>query len=127
MIPPNLYTCPDRDWETIYLEHYLNDLYDPNNRGIYISEDQLILPDYLYVNTQKVVPFPPQPTDLTLYNEADGQPAFYLYNSEDYYFQSHFIINVPSSIPLTDTIKNRISVSTNRYKQAGSIYSIVSY
>lgn len=105
--------------QVIYLEHYLNDLYDPDLRRIFISEDNLLLPPFLYNKADNV-------DTWYLYNKVDGEDPLYLYNYVDY-LGSSFIINVPNALPLTLTLRNRISKSTNQYKQAGVFYTIVNY
>jgi len=99
--------------QVIYLEHYLNDLYDKVERRIYISEDQILLPPFLFNKEDDEDPW---------YIEGDD----YLYNQADYTGNS-FIINVPNALPLTQTLTNQISKSTNQYKQAGVSYTIVNY
>ncbi len=111
--------------QVIYLEHYLNDLFDNEKRRIYISDGSLVLPPFLYTkydySKHSNIPI------LYLFLKADGSTPFYLYNKTDYDVQEEFIINVPNEIPLTPYIENRIRAATNKYKQAGSIYSIVNY
>jgi len=98
--------------QVIYLEHYLNDLYDPVDRRIFISEDQLLLPPFLFNIDDNETPW---------FLEGD-----FLYNQVDYLGNS-FIINVPNALPLNQTLTNQISKSTNRYRQAGVSYTIVNY
>jgi len=111
--------------QVIYLEHYLNDLFDAEQRRIYISDGALVLPPYLYTkddySRHNNIPI------LYLYNKADGEAPFYLYNKVAYDVQEEFIINVPSDLPITSYLENRIRAATNKYKQAGAIYSIVNF
>ena len=106
--------------QVIYLEHYLNDLFDNNDRRIFISDDSLLLAPYLFNKEDNEDP-------LYIYNKEDAEAPFYIYNREDYYSQGSFIINVPSAIPLTASLINQIKSATNRYKQAGVNYTIVNF
>ena len=106
--------------QVIYLEHYLNDLFDKDQRRIYLSDDNLVLPPYLFNKSDGEAV-------LNLYNEADGETPFHLYNKQDYFNQGSFVINVPAAIILTQSMLNRIKRATNQYKQAGVSYSIVNY
>ena len=65
--------------QVIYLEHYLNDLFDPDLRRIFISDDSILLAPYLYTIADGHTPV------WYLYNIADGEPPFYLYNTIDGY------------------------------------------
>lgn len=106
--------------QVIYIEHYLNDNLDIQLRRIFISDNTIVLPPYLYNEAD-------QAPDLFLYNNADGEDVFYLYNISDYFLQAEFTINVPSAIPLTLEIVARIKRLTNQLKQAGVKYNIVNY
>lgn len=97
--------------QVVYLEHYLNDLYDPTNRAIYITDDSLVVPPYLHLDTKPLI--------LHL-----DQPSFYLYMPEDYEDQGSFIIHVPGQ-NLTDLLKKKISAAAKRYRMAGAHYTIV--
>jgi hypothetical protein len=102
--------------QVIYLEHYLNDLYDPLDRRIYISDGSPLL--------------------LFLFNKADGQDAFVIYNKsesqtpvylpnkEDTENNVDFIINIPYNSTTTPILLDKIRASTNVYKPAGRRYRI---
>lgn len=96
--------------QVVYLEHYLNDLYDPTNRAIYITDDSLVEPPYLLLKNNV-------PGGLNL-------GTIDLYRREDYEGQGSFIIHVPGQ-SLTDLLKKKISSATNRYRMAGAHYTIV--
>ncbi len=106
--------------QVIYLEHYLNDLFDPVLRRIFIADGSIVLPPYLYnlVDDEE---------HLYLYNKADGEAPFYLYNRPDYGGQSEFIVMVPAAIILTPILISQIKTAVNKFKQAGVKYSIENY
>lgn len=103
--------------QVIYLEHYLNDLFDSALRRIYIEDGTIIIPEFLYNLSDN------QP-DWHLYNQADNEPPFYLYNQADYSTQAEFIVWVPQDIPLTPYFISRIRAAVDRFKQAGVRYTI---
>lgn len=107
--------------QVIYLEHYLNDLFDPIERRIYIDDGALTLPPYLYNQADEHEP------EWYLYNTADGEDPIYLYNIPDYANNGWFIVFVPAAIPLTPTFLNECRRAVNRYKQAGPTYQIQSF
>lgn len=105
--------------QVVYLERYLNDKLDPSLRRIYIGDGSLILPPYLYMEIDN--------NPITLYNKAGSQSPFYLYNKQDFYGQAVFIIYVPSAIPLTQLLKDKIRALVDPRRQAGATYEIQSY
>ncbi len=107
--------------QVIYLEHYLNDLFDADLRRIFISDGALTLPPYLYNIADGHTP------PFYLHNIADGEAPFYLYNSNDYAVGGEFIVNVPADIILTALITSKIKAAVNRYRQAGARFTIVSF
>ena len=107
--------------QVIYLEHYLNDLFDPDLRRIFISDDSLVLPPYLYNIADNHTPI------TYLYNVADGADPYYLFNAQDYATPGEFIVNVPSDITLTPLIIAQIKAAVNRYKMAGARFTIQSF
>ena len=107
--------------QVIYLEHYLNDLFDPDLRRIYIDDGSLTLPPYLFNIVDNNLPV------WYLYNIADGEPPFYLYNQEDFATGGEFIVFVPSAIVLTDLLIAQIKAAVNRYRMAGARFKIQSF
>ena len=103
--------------QVIYLEHILNDTFDPDERRIYINDASLVLPDYLYNKADGQDVF-------HLYNKGDGEAAYYLHNIADYSGQAEFTVFVPTAWDLNLTLKNQIRSIVNRYKQAGVRYTI---
>ena len=119
--------------QVIYLEHYLNDLFDPTLRRIYIDDGALVLPPYLYNKDDFPVYDPLQPHPVFppgvwfLYNKADDEQIFYLNNKQDFASNGWFIVFVPAAIPLTSSLIDQIKRAVNRYKQAGPTYLIQSF
>lgn len=107
--------------QVIYLEHYLNDLFDPVLRRIYIEDGSLVLPPYLYNQADNHLPV------WYLYNEAEPHHTVYLYNTIEYATNGWFIVYVPAAIPLTPTFLALCRRAVNRYKQAGPTYQIQSF
>lgn len=104
--------------QVIYLEHYLNDLFDKTQRRIWIEDGSVVLPPFLFNKVDHEAP-------LYLYNEGEDEP-FYLYAKSDYNVQEMFIVHIPADLPLPDLyLENRIRAAVNRYKQAGAFYTIV--
>lgn len=103
--------------QVIYLEHYLNDLYDPIQRRIYISDGDPSSPIFVYNKADGV-------QDVVIYNKADAQPATYLNTKADFDGQVDFIINIPFDLDLTPILEDKIKASTNIYKPAGRRYRI---
>lgn len=103
--------------QVIYLEHYLNDLFDKEIRRIWIEDGTLVLPPFLYNKADNADIF-------YLYNKGGNDP-FYLYDKADYDVQEMFIVHIPADLPLDQYLENRIRAAVNRYKQAGSHYKIV--
>jgi len=106
--------------QVIYLEHYLNDLFDADDRGIYISDDNLIFPPFLFRNSDDIS----EDDELLLYPDSD---PIILYNQFDYYDQGSFVVNLPGTLPVNPSLENRIRAAVNRYKQAGVKYTVVNY
>lgn len=102
--------------QVIYLEHILNDRYDPINRGIYIEDGANVVYTYIY-NVLETKP------PLFIYNKSEGNPT-YLKNRTEHTTTVQFIIKVPLAVSYDEYIM-RLLVDT--YKQAGVIYSIETY
>ena len=103
--------------QVIYLEHYLNDLYDPIDRRIYISDGDAPLPLFLYNKADGSEPF-------DIYNKSEGQTPVYLINKVEFEGNVDFIINIPFDATTTPILIDKIKASTNIYKPAGRRYRI---
>jgi hypothetical protein len=105
--------------QIIYLEHYLNDLYDPLNRGIYISDGAPIFEPTLFNKDEKAL-------NIQVRNKSEPQQTVYLFNRSEYNTQYDFIVNVPNQINLTTQLSNQIKASVNRYRIAGTRFKVQS-
>ena len=106
--------------QVIYLEHYLNDLFNNVERRIIIKDGTLDFPPYIYNKSENEA-------DLFIYNKSENEDPFYLYNINDYGGEYEFIVCVPAVITLTEELTNRIKSAVNQYKQAGVRYTVESY
>lgn len=95
--------------QVIYLERYLNDVYDPINRRIFISDAVRKPIHYLY-NKLESKP------NTYLYNNSEAHAPFYLYNQVEHNGGISFWVNIPEEINYnTIVISNQIKI----YKLAG--------
>jgi hypothetical protein len=96
--------------QTVILENLLNDIFDPNNRGIriYTSSDVL---QPVYIGT------PQENEPLYLGTKAEQEPV-YLGTPGEYVTNYDFVVEVPVGI-LTSEQENRIKAITQKYKLAG--------
>ncbi len=112
--------------QVIYLEHILNDVFDPVNRLIYIDDPTVINTD-LNAIFYKIED---QPVDfVTYYSTGEPNPMPLqegLYYQSEYTLVPHFIVFVPTSI-LTASIQINISGIVDYYKIAGKKYTIQPY
>lgn len=102
--------------QVLYMEHYLNDLYDATLRRIYIDDGDAGTPFFVY-----------NKADLTqneyVYNKSESETAPVLYNHADYAGQVDFIVVIPwASIPSDD--ETIMKARVNKYKLAGKRFSI---
>ncbi len=102
--------------QIIYLEHVLDDQFDPINRGIYIENTADVQYYYLYNNIEQ------QPVYLN--NASENASADYLLNESEYNNVYTFIVWVPSSVQF-DEFKMRAII--DRYRLAGKTYTIQTY
>lgn len=103
--------------QVIYLEHYLNDLYDPTLRRIYIEDVANIQFDYIFQDIEQRPP-------VYVYQQAEGQPPFYIAQQSEYDQAINFIIHIPVSITFDELIVRK---QVDVYKQAGRQYSIETF
>ena len=101
--------------QVIYLEHILNDLFDPTNRGIYIEDNIPVQPLYLYNHAENQ-------EDTFVYNKSEGAAPLYLYNQAQIDADFDFIVIVPPNVIVTDEDYMRAII--NRYKLASKRYKI---
>lgn len=104
--------------QVIYLEHLLNDSFDPTLRRIYIDDgSDLILPPFVF---NKIEDEP-----LYIYNKIEGQP-FYIYNQIEYSSVDDFIVFVPVAL-LTGSVEILIDRLVRKYKLAAKKFSIQTF
>lgn len=102
--------------QVIYLEHLLNDEFDVGQRRIYIADGQAnVLPPFIFKKIEQ--------RPIYLYNKSENEPKFYLYNTNEYFISSDFIVFVPSGI-LTAALELKIERLVGYYKQAGKRFEI---
>jgi hypothetical protein len=104
--------------QVIYLEHWLNDLFDNNLRRIYITDGDATSPLFLFNKADTQEP-------VTIYNKSEAQPPVYLTNRVESEGQVDFIIHIPFEIATSQaTLVPKLKSATNIYKPAGRRYSI---
>lgn len=104
--------------QVIYLEHLLNDKLDSTSRRIYITDGTLVVPPYIYKKSES------KPVRY-IYKKSENKPSWYLYDSEAYGSQTvKFIIYVPTTMVIDDTLTNLITALINPYRRAGTIFEI---
>lgn len=105
--------------QVIYLEHYLNDLYDPIDRRIYIEDGNPIAPVFLYNKSETA-------EDVVIYNKSESELPVYLVTKAEDVSNVDFIIVLPYDTDTTPILIDKVKASTNIYKPAGRRYSIQS-
>lgn len=103
--------------QIIYLEHVLNDQFDPVNRGIYIENLADIQYDYLYNAIE-------QRTPVYLDNKSENKPPDYFVNQSEYDNHITFIVWVPATVTFNI---NKMKAIVNKYRIAGKTYQIQTY
>ncbi|MDT8413218.1 MAG: hypothetical protein RQ875_12195 [Vicingaceae bacterium] len=99
--------------QVIYIEHYLNDVYDPILRRIFISDAERAPINYLFNKLES------RPKTY-LYNKSEGQVSLYMYNTLEYNGTITFWVNVPASITFNQIVMtNQIDVYRMAGKQFG--------
>jgi len=103
--------------QTIYLEHFLNDQFDPIGRGIYIETlDEL---DFIFIfNLVESKPA------YYLYNKAEAEPPIYFKNNTELINEINFTIFVPVGVSFNSDV---LSGKVDFYNQAGKNYTIQTY
>lgn len=102
--------------QVIYLEHFLNDKYDPTARGIYIEDTANIEYTYLHNKIEEVSP-------IYLHNTTEDEPI-YLFGFSEYESVLDFIVNVPTGVDFNELLmRNQIL----KYNLAGKRFTINTY
>ncbi|MDA8956492.1 hypothetical protein N9H19_02615 [Flavobacteriales bacterium] len=91
--------------QVIYLEHFLNDKYDPVNRGIYIEDTANT--NYLYL--YNII----EGKQTYMYNESEGNPLYFR-NEAEYNTDVDYKVKVPSSVTYVEKeMRNQILTYNN--------------
>lgn len=104
--------------QVIYLEHVLNDQFDPVNRGIYISDT----PPYggsVYIFNDIEAN-----EETFVYNKSEAEAPLYLFTNAEALTWPGFIVNVPSGVVFEAT---QLKAYVNKYKIASKNYTINIY
>lgn len=111
--------------QVIYLEHVLNDQFDPGDRSIYIDDpgDVQIVTPYVFNQVEQQPP-------LYLYNIADAmdnEDNVVLYNQGELgAITNEFIVHVPEAI-FNDATEALMRVLIDKYRIAGKRYSFETF
>lgn len=101
--------------QVIYLEHLLNDVFDENNRGIYITDaPQQIAPVVVFNQSE-------ENEEMVLHNISEGEVEVVLFNESESLSWPNFIVNIPSAVVYNDL---QLRALVNKYKIAGKNYII---
>lgn len=102
--------------QQIYLQRRLNDLYDLDQRRIYISTVQGLETKYIYDNSESQTDY--------IYNISEASTPFYLSDINEVGVEYDFIVFVPSSLIYNDEAFN---ATITRYIAADKRYIIQTY
>lgn len=105
------------DGRVVYLEHVLNDIFDPLNREIFIEDAPQQQTHYIFNEIEGN-------EAVYMYNEIEQQDEFYLYNQEEIDNSPSFIVWVPSTIIFNES---QMKALVNKYKISGKNYVILNY
>ena len=106
-----------RTAQTMYLQQYLNSLYDPTLKRIYITNQSANMQQYVY-NVGEDDP------NFYLLNVAEYGDVTYFYNNSEIVTIADYIINIPVSITFVESIvRSQVDV----YNVAGKEYEIQTF
>jgi len=94
--------------QVIYLEHVLNDQFDPDDRGIYITDSDLVESVFIFRQEENN-----EPTNIFI--DSEGEPPVYLYMNQEYDDDVDFVVNVPASVTFNE---NELKYWVNKYRIA---------
>lgn len=100
----------------IYLEHYLNDRFDPYSRGIRVENAHFINAGYRYNTIENRLQY--------AYNRPEGQSPRYLRNRSEIADNPRFMVVLPAYINLTDVLELKIRAAVDKYNIATIAYQI---
>jgi len=95
--------------QVMYLERYLNDVYDPIKRRIFISDAVRKPINYVYNKLE-------DKPKMYLYNQSEEQTPIYLYNRLESNGTISFWVNIPEDVTYNTIV---ITAQINIYKMAG--------
>lgn len=102
--------------QVIYLEHLLNDKFNPNSSPkIYITDAAVSSPFYLHNELENKDP-------VYLYNESEDEDPVYLFNESE--FEVGFVVHVPMGVIAN---WNEFRWWIDKYKLKSKEYTIVEY
>ena len=102
--------------QRIYMEEYLNRLFDSAYRRITIIEGNPRERVYLFRKSEGQTP-------TYLFRKSEGQPPVYLFRKGEYATEYDFIVCIPEDIN-TPSLVEQISSVVNDYKAAGMRFNI---
>lgn len=106
-------------FQKIYMEKMLNDLYDNDNRRIYIEDATRLTAVYV---ANKALGYPP----VYVHNSSVTHDPLWVYSKSSYVAQLDFVVKVPVSI-YSDLNLDQMKAYINDYKFAGKRYEIQSF
>ena len=105
--------------QVIYLEHLLNDFYDPTLRRIYLADgDALGLPQFIYNRVENRSLF------VRNQNENSNTTPPFLRNRNEYVAVVDFIVFVPSDLLVDAEMARIIRATVNQYRLGGKRFLI---
>lgn len=100
--------------QTMLLQRYLNDRFDPDEKRILIIHAQ-DMSTYLYFEGEGQLPF-------YLYHESEGAGSFLFFEGEaESVFEEDFQVSIPASLT---AIAQQIREAVKKYKIAGVTYTV---
>lgn len=102
--------------QIIYLTKRLNDLYDNENRRIYISNVQSIVTVYVYSSTERDEPY--------IYSIRETSDAVYVPSVFESGIDYNYIIFVPAGLEYSE---DKFNATVRRYNLADKRYIIQTY
>lgn len=77
--------------QVIYMEHVLNDQFDNINRGIYITDSNLVDSTFIFTHAEGNEPF-------YIGMNSESLTPNYLFTNQEYVDDVDFVVNVPSTV-----------------------------
>ncbi len=106
--------------QVIYLERLLNLMFNNGNSGITIVDGSFTIRFYLSNKNEGF-------EAVYFTNKSEDIEAIYLQNKSDFFYDFDFLVQIPTSINLTELDKNRLIAIVQKYAIAGKTFNIISY